>query len=229
MTNGVSFATVKGGVPRFTLAVLDPNDHSLDVGLNTLFADGVTLSPAYNIPAKYFGRTAKHTVGGAITTKKYTPFDAIRQIVIPGPPLNPVEPKRGSWSVSYVFRQYVVERGNKDGWGLFTQLSIADKDRSPVTRFFNVGLGGNGLIASRRNDDFGISYAYTDLSEVLKDNLNLITLGLLRPQPEHQFEGFYNFHITPWMRLTGDVQIIRGVRRLVDTAVVPGARLEMFF
>ena len=229
VTNGFSFATVRGGEPRFTLAILDPNDHSLDTGLDDLFADGVTFSPGYNFPAKYFDKTAKHTISGAITTKKYTPFDAIRQIVIPGPPLNPVEPKRGSWSINYVFRQYLVERGNKDGWGLFTQLSIADKDTSPITRFFNVGLGGNGLIAKRRNDEFGVSYAYTDLSKVLKDNLNLITLGLLRPQPEHQFEGFYNFHITPWMRLTGDLQIIRGVRRRVNTAVVPGARLEVIF
>jgi hypothetical protein len=65
--------------------------------------------------------------------------------------------------------------------------------------------------------------------KVLKDNLNLISLGLLRPDPEHQFEGFYNFHITPWMRLTGDLQVIRGVRGRVDTAVVPGARLEVIF
>ena len=229
IANAVTFATVKGGEPRFSFTVMDPNDQSLDPGLDDLFSDGVTFSPGYNIPTKYFGKTAKHSFTGAITTKKYTPFDAIRQIIIPGPPLNPVEPKRGSWSASYAFRQFIVERGRQDGWGLFTQLSFADKDTSPITRFFNVGLGGKGLIASRRHDEFGVSYAYTDLSSVLKDNLNLVSLGFLRPRPEHQFEGFYNFHITPWLRLTGDLQIIRGVRSRVDTAVVPGARLEMIF
>ena len=229
VTNGASFATVKGGVPHFTFMVLDPNDQSLDPGLDPPFADGVTFSPGYNIPTKYFGKTAKHSFGGAITTKKYTPFDAIRQIIIPGPPLSPVEPKRGSWSANYVFRQYLVERGHRDGWGFFTQLAIADKDTSPVTRFVNVGLGGNGLIASRRNDEFGVAYAYTNLSSVLKDNINLITLGTRPLQPEHQLEGFYNLHITPWLRLTGDLQIIRGVRPRVDTAVVPGARLELIF
>lgn len=229
ITNAATFAIVKGGEPRFTFAVMDPNDQSLDPGLDTLFADGVTFSPGYNIPTKYFGKSAKHSFGGAITTKKYTPFDAIRQVILPGPPLNPVEPKRGSWSASYSFRQYFVERGHHDGWGLFTQLSIADKDTSPITRFVNVGIGGNGLIASRGQDEFGFSYAYTDLSRVLKDNLNLVSLGLLRPRPEHQFEGFYNLHITPWLRLSADLQIIRGVRQRVDTAVVPGARLEMIF
>ena len=229
ITNGASFATVRGGEPRFTFAILDPNDHSLDPGIDDLFADGVTFSPGYNIPTQYFGKTAKHSFGGAITTKKYTPFDAIRQIIIPGPALNPVQPKRGSWSASYTFRQYLVERGHKDGWGLFTQLSIADKDTSPITRFFNVGLGGNGLIKSRNLDEFGVSYAYTNLSSVLRDNINLITFGRRSLQPEHQFEGFYNLHLTPWLRLTGDLQIIRGVRPLVDTSVVPGARLEMIF
>jgi len=59
--------------------------------------------------------------------------------------------------------------------------------------------------------------------------LDLITPGNRRPQPEHQVEGFYNFHITPWLRLTGDLQIIRGVRPTVERAIVPGARLEMIF
>jgi len=229
ITNGVSFAQVKGGEPRFTFTMLDPNDHSVKFGLNELYKDGVTFYPGYNIPTKYWGKTAKHTFGFAITTKKYTPFDAIKDLIIPGPAVNPVQPKRGSWSASYVFRQYIVERGKRDGWGFFTQVAIADKDTSPVTRFFDVGLGGNGLFKSRRNDEFGISYAYTDLSKVLKDNINLLTLGNRRPQPEHQVEMFYNWHITPWLQLTGDLQIIRGVRPIANTAVVPGARLVMVF
>jgi len=40
---------------------------------------------------------------------------------------------------------------------------------------------------------------------------------------------FYNFHITPWLRLTGDLQIIRPVRAIANTAVVPGARLVVIF
>jgi porin len=229
ITNAVTFATVRGGEPRFAFMILDPNDQSLDPGVDDMFSDGVSFAPSYNIPTKYFGKSAKHTFGGAITTKKYTPFDSIRQIIIPGPPLNPVEPKRGSWSVSYTFRQYIVERAHRDGWGLFSQVAFANKDTSPITKFFNIGLGGNGLIASRRRDEFGIEYAYTGLSSVLKDNINLLTIGNRTLRAEHQVEMFYNLHITPWLRLTGDLQIIRGVRPSVDRAIVPGARLEMIF
>ena len=59
-----------------------------------------------------------------------------------------------------------------------------------MTRFVDVGLGGNGVFTARKQDEFGIAYAYTDLSEVLKTNLNLVTLGNVRPHAEHQLEGF---------------------------------------
>ena len=229
ITNGATFAYVKGGEPRFTLAVLDPNDHSTDAGLDDLFADGVTIAPTILFPAKYFGKTAKHSFGGAITTKAYTPFDAIRQIVIPGPSLNPILPQRGSWSINYTFRQFIVERGPKNGWGFFSQVSFADKDTSPITTFVNLGLGGNGLFKGRPRDEFGVAYAYTDLSSVLKDNLNLLTQAGRRPRAEHQLEMFYNFHITPWLRLTGDLQVIRPTRAIASTAIIPGARLAISF
>jgi len=229
ITNLVSVAYIKGGEPFITFALLDPNDQSLQPGLGELFKDGVTLSPGINFSTKYWGKSGKHTIGGAVTTKAYTPFDAIRQVVIPGPAINPVEPQRGSFSVNYDFRQYIVERAKRDGWGVYAQVSFADKDTSPVTVFFNVGLGGNGLFSGRRGDEFGIGYAYTDLSEVLKDNIDLITIGNRRLQPEHQVEMFYNLHITPWLQLTGDLQVIRPTRPIADTAVVPGVRLKMVF
>jgi len=65
-------------------------------------------------------------------------------------------------------------------------VSFADKDTSPITTFFDLGLGGNGLFKSRPTDEFGIAYAYTDLSSVLKDNIDLITQGNRRLLVEHQ-------------------------------------------
>ena len=123
VTNGISYAWIKRGEPFFTFALLDPNDHSTTTGLSDLFADGVTFSPALNLPAKYGGT------------------------------------------------------------------------------FLNFGPGGNGPFAERPRDEFGIAYAFTDLSDELKDNLDLITDA--RQRAEHQFEIFYNAHLTPWFRLTG--------------------------
>jgi porin len=228
VTNMVSVAYIRGSDPFISVAVMDPNDHSTNPGLSDLFADGVTLAPGINFPTKYFGKSGKHSFGGAVTTKKYTPFDAIRQAILPGPPINPIAPQAGSWSVSYTLRQYIVERAKDDGWGVFGQVSLADQATSPVTRFFDVGLGGNGLFAGRDGDEFGIAYAYTDLSNVLKDNLDLLQLGG-RLRVERQLEMFYNLHLTPWLQLTGDLQILRPNRPVADTAIVPAVRLRVVF
>jgi porin len=224
ITNLVSFAWVRGGEPFLTLAIMDPNNHATDPGLSDLFADGVTFSPGINVPVKYFGKKAKHSLSGAVTTKAYTPFSAIPWLILPGPPINPITPHRGSFSVGYTFRQYLVERPKDGGWGFFGQVSFADRGTSPVTTFVNVGIGGSGLFASRLQDEFGVAYAYTDLSESLKNNL--APFGNRRLQAEHQVEMFYNFHLTPWLRLTPDLQIIRPARPIGSTAVVPGIRLE---
>ena len=228
ITNAVNLAYVRHGEPFLTLSVMDPNDHSVDAGLSNLFADGVTFAPGINVPAKYFGKAAQHTLSGAITTKAQTPFDAIRTVLLPAPPERPITPHRGSRSVSYTFRQYIVERAKKDGWGFFTQVSFANESTSPVTPFFDLGLGGNGLFTNRRTDDFGVAYAYTDLSTSLKDNLDLLPFGG-RLRPEHLLEAFYNVHIAPWLQLTGDLQVIRPHRPLAETALVPAARLRIVF
>jgi porin len=229
VTNAVSLAYITGGQPFITFAVMDPNDHSMDSGLSDLFADGVTFAPGIYLPSKWFGKSGKHSFSGAITTKEYTPFDAIRQIILPGPPLNPVEPEPGSWSIGYALRQYIVERAARDGWGVFAQVSFADANTSPITTFFDVGLGGNGLFSNRPRDEFGIAIAYTDLSSELKDNLDLRPLGRRRLRAEQQVEVFYNLHLAPWLQLTGDLQVIRPVRPLLETAVVPAVRLRIVF
>ena len=128
-----------------------------------------------------------------------------------------------------MFRQYIVKRGPDDGWGFFAQSSIADRATSPVTRFFDVGLGGNGILDARPHDEFGVAYAYTDLSQDLEDNLNLLTLGGQPVRAERQLEFFYNVHIAPWLLLTGDLQIIRPTLTAADTAIVPGVRLRIVF
>ena len=44
-----------------------------------------------------------------------------------------------------------------------------------------------------------------------------------------EIELFYDVHLTPWLQLTGDLQVIRPIRRDLDDAIVPGARLKIVF
>jgi hypothetical protein len=66
------------------------------------------------------------------------------------------------------------------------------------------------------------------MSDVLKDNLDLLPIGG-RLQVEHQLEMFYNIHLAPWLQLTGDLQILRPNRPAAETAVVPAVRLPLVF
>ena len=45
----------------------------------------------------------------------------------------------------------------------------------------------------------------------------------------HQIGIFYDVHITPWLQLTGDLQIIRPNLPGTGTAIVPGGRLRIVF
>ena len=136
---------------------------------------------------------------------------------------------RGStaiWPASYTFRQFIVERAKRDGWGFFTQVSFANASTSPITTFFDLGVGGNGLFTARQADEFGIAYAYTDLSTSL--NIDLLPIGG-RLRVEHQLELFYNVHFAPWLQLTGDLQVTRPNRPAAGTATIPGTRLRVVF
>lgn len=101
VTNGVTFATVKGGEPIFTFAVLDPNDHSRDPGIEDLFADGVTFMPGYNIPTKYGGKSGKHT--SAARSQPRNTLPSIRS----GKSLFPVHPQT-QWNRSGVHGRSVM-------------------------------------------------------------------------------------------------------------------------
>src|SRR5207237_644592 len=149
VSNGATFAWIKGGQPFVTFAILDPNDSSTTLGLKNLYGDGITFVPGNTFPSKFFKKSGHHSFGATVTTKLFTPFDQIRKLILPFPPIIPVQRKGGSWSLTYTFDQYIVERSPKNGWGLFGQASVADERTSPVSTFINFGLGGNGLFKSR--------------------------------------------------------------------------------
>jgi porin len=91
-------------------------------------------------------------------------------------------------------------------------------------------------MASRPFDRFGIGYYYIDVESPRFEG-PLRTRKFLRD--EWGFEVFYNVALTPWLRLTPDLQVIGPTqkkqaislteRERVDTAVVLGARLQVIF
>src|SRR4029077_19374600 len=110
----------------------------------------------------------------------------------------------------------------------------SDGEANPIRYSYNMGVGGNGLMASRPHDHFGVGWARTEFSgNFLPFLRQRLDLGLER---EDAVEMYYNVAVTGWLEATLDLQIINtaltrtlnsSTGRLdpIGTTVVPGVRL----
>jgi porin len=227
-TLGVTAALVLGGEPVFTFMAIDSRNSQMTSGLSDAFKQGVTLSPALTLPTRFFGRTGHQGVRATWSTQELTPFDEIPHLFLPRPDsAAPVERESGGWSLTYTADQYVREIPGPPhtGWRLYWQAGMADASTNPIDRYFNVGIGGSSPFRGRPLDRFGIGWAYTGFG----DDFEALLAPLVEIDDEQSVEAFYNLALAPWMRLTADLQVIRSFRSRVETAWVPGARLELVF
>jgi len=151
-------------------------------------------------------------------------------------PVRPLNHQSSTWAVFYNFEQYLWQPAGDPtrGIGLFFTFGAADGATSPMKYSYNVGLGGNGVMASRPHDTFGIGWARTEFSDHFLPFLRKrLDLGLDR---EDAVEMYYNVAVTGWLEATLDLQIIdnaatkaltSSTKRLepIGTTVVPGVRL----
>ncbi|MEN8688607.1 MAG: carbohydrate porin [Desulfobacterales bacterium] len=114
------------------------------------------------------------------------------------------------------------------GVGLFGRAGWAPKDRNVIDQFYSVGIGGYGMIIpGRDNDQWGIGWAGTHISSDLRDDLELLGIGV--DDFEHAFETFYNIQLTPAAHLTVNAQLIDTPFRSLDSAFTLGSRLQVDF
>jgi Carbohydrate-selective porin, OprB family len=128
-------------------------------------------------------------------------------------------------------------RHARSGIGLFFTFGASDGNPNPLQYFYNLGIGGNGVVPGRPQDTFGIGWARTQFSgdfvPLLRQTLDL---GLT---VEDAIELYYNAVVTAWLNATLDLQIVNpglkkaldasGTLRGVNTAVMPRLRLYVRF
>jgi len=225
-TYGAGFAYLKNLEPVFSFAVMDATDSPTTSGFDTFFRNGAVLYSAINIPSKFFGLPGHQGISGTYSSRSYTSLD--RSAYINAIILNTAAPtKTGSWSLTYNLDQavYVDPQNPKRSWGLFGNLGLADQNPSPFRWFASIGLGGSSPLQSRKLDTFGIGYYYLGLSPGLR-NLAPVLLPL---RDEQAVEVFYNIAITPWCRITPDLQVVFPARKDADTALFLGLRAKLDF
>jgi porin len=223
-TLGAGFATFQDGEQILSIAVLNSTDTVGNTGFDQLFNDGVLLSASMRLPTQFGGMPGHQLIGGTWNSRTYNSIgDAYVEypnIVIPT--------ERGSWSIYWNFDQYfVVDPQNPArGWGAFGRAGIADENTNPIGWFLSFGLGGNAMIESRPADTFGVGWYYTGTSSQIGPILTTVAGPIGDGQG---VECFYNFQVTPAVRLTPDVQVIVPARENLSTALVVGLRAQLIW
>lgn len=223
-TLGAGFVLLDEDEQIFTFTVLNSTDTSNTSGFRELFNDGVLLSAALRVPVSLLGKPGHQFFGATWNNQTYT---SLREAYIQYPTAT-IPTTRGSWALFWNFDQYLVTAADNPtrGWGTFGRAGIADKDTSPIAWFLSFGIGGDSPLPSRPEDTFGVGWYHAATSSFIGP--------LLAAQygPIGSGEGvecYYNYHLTPAILLTPDLQVVVPSLRDFSTALILGVRGQLVF
>jgi porin len=248
--------------------LLDPSGTPNNNDLSEAFNDGFAVVAGGKVTIKPLGLVGHQQLGGMWSDKtrlslSQDPSNISRMLLTnqfplladPGPLLQrflarffpqlltPVQPPRkenSTWAIYYGFDQYLWQPSGdpKRGIGMFFTFGASDGIVNPVKYSYNVGIGGNGIVPGRPQDNFGVGWARADLTSNLVPLLRTqLNLGL---DHDDVIEMYYNAVLTGWLDAALDLQIVNpalkkspfssGARlSSVETGVVGGLRLYVRF
>jgi porin len=223
-TLGAGFVILDEQVPLFTFSVLNSTDTTNTSGFKQLFNDGVLLSASLRVSTAFAGMPGHQLLGATWNNQTYT---SISEPYIPYPNVA-IPTTRGSWSLFWNFDQFLVvdSEDQSRGWGTFGRAGIADDKTSPLAWFLSFGIGGNVPTASRPTDTFGVGWYYASTSNQIGP---LITAQFGPIGNGQGIECYYNYQLTPAIRLTPDLQWIVPALKSFDASVIVGLRAQLIF
>jgi porin len=228
-TFGAGAAVLVRGYPVFSLTVYDTHDDSTTSVFDNLFDNGAVIYPTVSLPTKFFGMPGHQSLWGAYSSGKYSILDpeSINNFPPQTPGFPPTILVNGSWWITYLFDQalWVDSADSTRSWGVFGNTGISGGDPNPIKWSQILGIGGSSPIPNRKLDTFGIAYYYLGLSDSFKEVARVI----IPVRDERGLELFYDVGVTPWCRVTTDLQVITPLLKSVHTSLVPGLRVKIDF
>jgi hypothetical protein len=94
------------------------------------------------------------------------------------------------------------------GIGVNVRVGYAPAESNIITRQANGALFMRGLMDSRPNDSYGVGYYYNTISNPLKRDVSLLSGGTASVKDEQGTEVFYDFAVTPAIRIIPSYQHI---------------------
>ena len=228
-TFGVGVAWTQGEEFVLSLTAFDPDERATR-GIGDPFARGVVFVPDLLWRTRFNGLPGAFNLGGTFSTAKYQSVDPAAYLNIP-PSLvldahfAPVE--TGSWSLYSNNYQalWVDPEDGKRSWGVFVNLGLSDGNPNPIRYTAACGIAGRSPWEDRKFDTFGLGFFQLGLSS----SFIQLAQPILPQQNESGVELFYNYAITPWCRLTYDMQYATASSVAYSSPLLNGLRLQVLF
>jgi porin len=210
----------------FTLMVYDPRNAEDFEVIRTLYEDGVTTSLSATVPTKIGGLPGFYSLRGVYSSAEGLDLGSIPQLILP-PEAQDIKDKEGYLFGSIAAQQYLWQDPDNPevGWGLFGMFGLSDGNPNPIAWSAIAGVGGTGGFYSDL-DRWGIAYFHYEMSSDLKDGLEDVGAGL---EDESGVEAYYNLALTPWLRVSADLQWINPATPESENAVIGALRTQIRF
>lgn len=221
-----AIVSLKTEPATFTLMVYDPRNAQDPEVIRRPFRDGTTVSLAATVPTRFGGLPGFYGARVVYNNKEGLDLGSLAGLALP-PESRGVLQKRGYYYGSLSFQQYLYASPSKpgNGWGVFADLGLSDGNPNAIRWHVVAGVGGTGVFG-RELDRWGVAYFRYGLSDELKDGL--ARLGVRR-RDEQGVEAYYNLALTPWLRLTANLQWINPTNPVRRDAMFAGLRTQVRF
>jgi len=221
-----NWATLAGGV-------LDPNSQANNLASRAfdrvnIYAASIFSYTVHGLPGQswaQFNWTNKPKINLRTPFGALSPGENSEGVgVLLGSPATqglPIRFKPNSWVTIGNFSQYIFVKEDKRriartlqsgqplrGIGAFGRVGYAPEETNTITRDASLALFAHGLAECRREDSFGAGFFYNAISRPLKQSIAQLTPGAATVKDERGTEVFYDFAITPAIRLTPSYQRI---------------------
>jgi porin len=205
-----------------TLMVFDPNDQTTNYSPSDLFADGVNTSLGLSWSGAIDGRKS-----GAGITATYSTAEGTDYTTIGLPAGAETTTKQGSYNVAIEVSHLILEstQSPDKGLGVYAKAGIADGNPNPIRASFIGGLAGHAIVPGRPLDYFGVGYFFYNFSDELQDAV--APIGSFTD--EWGVEAYYNVAVTPWLRVSADLQWINPATGANERMWVGGLRAKVAF
>ena len=210
------------------LMVADPRSAIDPRVIERPFEKGLAVGGSATLKTEIAGLRGFHTLRAAYSNARGVDLEDIADLPRPSAVGRPTGTRKGYWFASYAIQHnlFQSEKDPEAGWGLFTLATLSDGNPSPVRWSILAGLAGNNLLAGREKDRWGVGFFHYGLTEPLLAGLAALNV---QRRSEGGVEGFYNLAITPWLRLSADLQVIDPWNSSKSRATYAAVRLQTKF